>query len=80
MRSSTARTPYSSFTTHEPRAGAKGLPRDVSLRSMENALNFSLWHEDPSGTRSQVGFAPLADPSRWMERWTPDAYVRPDSP
>jgi len=47
---------------------------------MENALNFSLWHEDPSGTRSQVGFAPLADPSRWMERWTPDAYVRPDSP
>jgi len=116
---------------------AKGIPLEIVRRSVEHALNFSLWHEpadghprqvgfarvitdqatfayvgdvfvldphrglglskwlmrvildhpglqgfrrwclltrDAHGLYAQVGFGPLSDPSRWMERWTPDAY------
>lgn len=36
---------------------AKGIPLEVVRRSVEHALNFSLWHEDPGGRSSQAGFA-----------------------
>ena len=36
---------------------AAGIPRAVVKRSVENALNFSVWHEPKRGPRVQVGFA-----------------------
>jgi GNAT superfamily N-acetyltransferase len=36
---------------------AAGIPREVVKRSIEHALNFSVWHEPPDGAPAQVGFA-----------------------
>ena len=50
---------------------SKGIPREVFERSIANALCFSLYDGE-----ARYGFAPLAEPDRFMERWDPQGYQR----
>lgn len=43
---------------------------------LQGLRRWSLLTRDAHGLYAQVGFTPLADPSRWMEKRDPDVYRR----
>ena len=65
----------------EPWRG-RGLSRWLmeTITSHPELQGFRRWillTRDAHGLYEKFGFTPLGDPSRWMEKWAPDAYKAP---
>lgn len=60
---------------HRGRGISKWLMRAILEHpELQGFRRWCLLTRDAHGLYAQLGFTPLADPPRWMERRTPDAY------
>ena len=51
----------------------------VAHPQLQGFRRWVLLTRDAHGLYQQAGFTPLADPPRWMERWTPNVYAKGES-